>query len=252
MPTFRGGDIVDFRTYTCERLVYPQIAIDNDICGRVIIGFTVDESGLISDARIIRGAHSSLNKEALRAVTNSPPWVPGKQGNKNVRVQFVIPINFWMDDGCEYKIDSLGMAGGIYSGVNDSSFKDSGINEINYYVFETLSLGWLNCDQYALYNKPKSNLIVKIQEPGEISTHILFTKSNSYVSGDKRNGMYYFNQLPKNEEIILLAFKKLDNKVFWARKKITTGMGTESLENFEEITFDDLNANLEKLRNEYR
>jgi TonB family protein len=252
MPTFQGGDIYDFMAYTCKYLVYPQIAIDSQICGRVIIGFAVDENGLISNARILRGAHSSLNSEALRAVNNSPPWVPGKQGNKNVKVQFVIPINFRMDDGCNYKIDSLGMAGGSYARFTDSTFKDLTVNEINYYIFETLSLGWLNCDQYPFMNKSKLNLNVRIEKPGEISTHIMFTNYNSYLRGDNRKGVFYFNQLPKNEAVILLAIQKLGSKIYWAHKKIKTNSETESLEDFDEITFDDLNVNIDKLRKELR
>jgi TonB family protein len=250
MPTFAGGDIYTFMGFANRQIKYPQYAIDNKICGRVIVGFTVDEKGLISDPRILRGAHSSLNAEALRAIAGSPPWKPGKQGNKTVSVQFVVPINFMMDGGCDYRVDSLGMKVGIYVRFNDSTFKDLGVREINYYVFESLSLGWLNCDQYAFRNRPTSSLRVRIEKAGDLSAHLLFMNYNSYLKGESQDGIFYFGQLPKNEEVVLFAVQKLENRIYWAHKKINTNDQAVHLDNFEEISFDDLNASIERLRKE--
>ena len=36
----------------------------------------------------------SLDKEAVRVVKAMPPWNPGRQGGKNVRVKYTLPIRF--------------------------------------------------------------------------------------------------------------------------------------------------------------
>ena len=143
-----------------KSIKYPQFAIDSNICGRVVVGFIVDENGTICNAMILRGAHSVLNAEALRAIQSSPKWTPGKQGGRNIRVQFVMPVTFSIGENCNYNIDNLGRRGGFYSNLNDSNFYKSEVDEINYYVFDILSLGWINCDWYAFKNKPKVNIRV--------------------------------------------------------------------------------------------
>ena len=41
MPTFRGGDLNQFRNWVQGRLRYPQIAQENGISGRVVVSFVV-------------------------------------------------------------------------------------------------------------------------------------------------------------------------------------------------------------------
>ncbi len=94
MPTFRGGDLNDYRNYVQTNLKYPEIAQENGISGRVFIQFAVDSKGNVVDATVVRGVDSSLDAEALRVVRNSPKWSPGKQRGRPVKVQFTFPIVF--------------------------------------------------------------------------------------------------------------------------------------------------------------
>ena len=95
MPTFNGGDpAIEFRKYIQQNLRYPEIAAENDISGRVIVQFAVNSTGRVVDAVVLMGVDPSLDREALRVVMSSPPWTPGKQRGKAVKVLFTFPINF--------------------------------------------------------------------------------------------------------------------------------------------------------------
>lgn len=95
MPSFNGGSPeIEFRKYIVQNLIYPQIALDNYVQGRVIVKFVVNPEGKVVDAEVISGVDPSLDKEALRVISSSPLWTPGIQGGKKVRVLFVFPINF--------------------------------------------------------------------------------------------------------------------------------------------------------------
>ncbi len=95
MPTFNGGEpAVEFRKYIAANLRYPEIAAENGISGRVIIQFAVNSKGKIVDAVVVAGVDPALDKEAVRVVMTSPPWTPGKQRGKPVKVLFTFPINF--------------------------------------------------------------------------------------------------------------------------------------------------------------
>lgn len=95
MPTFNGGDpAIEFRKYIASNLEYPEIAAENGISGRVIVQFAVNSSGKVVDAVVVRSVDPALDKEAIRVVMSSPPWTPGKQRGKAVKVLFTFPINF--------------------------------------------------------------------------------------------------------------------------------------------------------------
>lgn len=95
MPTFNGGDpAIEFRKYIAANLEYPEIAAENGISGRVIVQFAVNATGKVVDAVVVRPVDPALDKEAIRVVMASPPWSPGKQRGKAVKVLFTFPINF--------------------------------------------------------------------------------------------------------------------------------------------------------------
>ena len=91
MPQFADGDIF---AYLNSHIVYPEIARENGIQGRVICQFVVNQDGSIVDVIVVRGVDSSLDKEAIRVIQGMPKWIPGKQGGTHVRVKFTLPIVF--------------------------------------------------------------------------------------------------------------------------------------------------------------
>ncbi len=93
-PKFMGGDENTFTRWVAERLVYPEIAKENSVQGRVILQFRVNTDGSVSDVRVVRGVDPSLDKEAVRVVSSSPKWTPGRQRNKAVRVVYTFPVIF--------------------------------------------------------------------------------------------------------------------------------------------------------------
>lgn len=93
-PSFNGGDANDFSKWVNSRLVYPKIAFDNGVQGLVRIQFIVNADGQVINVKVLRGVDSSLDKEAVRVVSSSPKWTPGKQGGKNVAVSLIFPVFF--------------------------------------------------------------------------------------------------------------------------------------------------------------
>ena len=94
MPTFRGGDLNQFRNWVQGRLRYPQIAQENGISGRVVVSFVVERDGTVSNIQVLQAPDKSLADEATRVVGNSPKWEPGQQSNKPVRVKYTLPVVF--------------------------------------------------------------------------------------------------------------------------------------------------------------
>ena len=93
-PKFQGGDANTFSAWVNKNLNYPEIAKENGIQGRVTLQFTVNTDGSVSDVKVLRGVDSSLDKEAVRIVSMSPKWTPGKQRDRAVKVVYNFPVVF--------------------------------------------------------------------------------------------------------------------------------------------------------------
>ena len=93
MPEFPGGEAA-MSQFINRTIRYPVIAQENGIQGRVVVQFVVNTDGKIVDVEVVRGVEESLDKEAVRVVKAMPPWNPGRQGGKNVRVKYTLPIRF--------------------------------------------------------------------------------------------------------------------------------------------------------------
>ena len=93
MPVFPGGE-EELIKFLQNNVHYPQIAAENGIEGRVIVGFVISKAGAISDITILRSLDPSCDKEAMRIVKIMPRWIPGKQNGVNVNVRFTLPVTF--------------------------------------------------------------------------------------------------------------------------------------------------------------
>ena len=93
-PKFQGGDANTFSAWVNKNLQYPEIAKENGVQGRVTLQFTVNTDGSVSDVKVLRGVDSSLDKEAVRIVSMSPKWTPGKQRERPVKVVYNFPVVF--------------------------------------------------------------------------------------------------------------------------------------------------------------
>jgi TonB family protein len=112
--------------YISKNIKYPVVAQENNVQGKVIVGFVINADGKVIDAVVLKsikekvkkldevvvtgykaknesGDHQDqteinsmkpLEKEALRVVNAMSDWIPGEQNGKKVAVYYTLPINF--------------------------------------------------------------------------------------------------------------------------------------------------------------
>ena len=91
-PKFNGGDANDFSKWVNSKLVYPEIAKENGVEGRVTLQFTISKEGRLEDVKVLSAPDESLAKEAVRVVSSSPKWEPGRQRDRAVKVSYTFPV----------------------------------------------------------------------------------------------------------------------------------------------------------------
>lgn len=104
-PTFYGSS--DPR-YFLEKWVYtymkyPKEAVSKGIQGRVQVEFVIDEKGKVQDVNVIKGADPMLEYEAVRIVSGSPDWKPGKVDGRKVKCSMSLYIEFRLEKNTDRK-----------------------------------------------------------------------------------------------------------------------------------------------------
>lgn len=97
MPLFPGGHQALF-DYLEKNIKYPANARKHSIQGRVIVQFTVDEKGRLSNIKVVKSVEPYLDAEAVRVVKSMPRWNPGIEKGKAVKVRYTLPVTFKLKD----------------------------------------------------------------------------------------------------------------------------------------------------------
>lgn len=90
---FPGGDEACMK-WIAGHMKYPEEAVKNNIQGRVMVRFTVEKDGEITDVKAVRSPSPLLAEEAERVVKAMPKWKPAKNKGEIVRSTFNLPISF--------------------------------------------------------------------------------------------------------------------------------------------------------------
>lgn len=93
MPQFPNGD-KGLMEFVQSNLRYPKEAAQFKIQGTVIVRFTVDEKGKVTNPTVIRSVHQLLDSEAVRVVKLLPEWKPGTSDGEPVKVYYTLPMMF--------------------------------------------------------------------------------------------------------------------------------------------------------------
>ena len=97
-PVFQGGETgMEFTKWVFSQIKYPEEAKEEQIQGRVTLQFTIAKDGNVKDVTVAKSSGSKiLDDEAVRVVSMSPQWEPGKQNGEPVNVRFTFPVVFQM------------------------------------------------------------------------------------------------------------------------------------------------------------
>ncbi|MDX2301230.1 MAG: TonB family protein [Microscillaceae bacterium] len=92
-PEPKGG-FSAFYEFIGKNTMYPKMAQQNGIEGKVYVEFVIDKEGKLTDFKVVKGVGFGLDEEALRVLGLAPQWKPGKQRGRPVKVKMTVPIVF--------------------------------------------------------------------------------------------------------------------------------------------------------------
>lgn len=94
MPAqFPGGERA-LISFIAKNVVYPEVALKNDIQGTVIVRFLVKKNGKPSKFSVVQSLSKECDAEALRVAKLLPRFTPARKDGKAVPIYFKIPVRF--------------------------------------------------------------------------------------------------------------------------------------------------------------
>lgn len=130
-----------------------------------------------------------------------------------------------------------------------SRLKEEYEQSLEYYVFESSSLGWKNCDRFVSPLEEAEEMIVNVDTMLRPVVRLVYREYNSispgYLQPDRR---IKFHPLAVRQEATLFGFSKVNEKIYMAQKDIliTTNMAVVNLE-FKEASLEDLKETAKSL-----
>lgn len=73
--------------------IYPQLALDFKLEGDVVVAFQVDETGHVSQIKVIKSAGPAFDESAIAAIVKTQ-WEPARQNGKTVSVVYAQEFNY--------------------------------------------------------------------------------------------------------------------------------------------------------------
>lgn len=275
MPRYPGCDEVKTQAikectyegvtnYIKKNIKYPEELIPQEVSGTVYISYTIDERGFVTNSRILRGVDPLLDYEALSVINTLPRHIPGRQRGKRVAVQFNVPIKFNVEgvskgytpeeiktyndsvkkvrkkerlNSLEVKLDAA------ESGEEEVS--ENALYDLEYYVFASSNLGWINCDRFIYDQRDKTNFTLN-DFPDRAQVRIVFHSTKSLMSGHWENEKYHFSRLPIGEMVTIFAIKKVNGVAYICLQETKIAKNPPILE-FEKVSKDDIKMYAKKI-----
>ena len=89
---FPGGQEA-LKEYLKKEFRYTRKSLEKITRDRIILRFTINVDGTLSDIEIVRGSgNKRLDKKAVRVVKNMPRWKPASEAGRIIPIRYYLPI----------------------------------------------------------------------------------------------------------------------------------------------------------------
>ena len=80
-----------------QYLKYPSSAAHNGVQGTVMVDFIIEKDGNITNVKVSRSVSEELDAEAVKVISASPKWKPGRVDGNKVRCSMTLPVEFRLE-----------------------------------------------------------------------------------------------------------------------------------------------------------
>lgn len=90
------GGRKEYKKYLEKNLLYPELAIRNEVEGKVTVQFTIQPSGELTDFRVVKSLGYGCDEEVIRLIKAGPQWKPTRRNDEPVKGKAKVKMRFSM------------------------------------------------------------------------------------------------------------------------------------------------------------
>lgn len=94
----------------------------------------------------------------------------------------------------------------------DGTKKGLELAELQYYIFDSRQLGWMNCDRFINTSAERIKYVVQVPASDKVLAKIIFTNYRTVMSGNATPGQFTFANLPVGEPIKVVVMDEKRGK----------------------------------------
>lgn len=117
---------------------------------------------------------------------------------------------------------------------------------VSSYVLRASELGWINCDKFKR-SRNRIKYKLKINNANDTNVNMVFKSVNSILPSRRFGKEFDFSTVPKNEDVILVAIKKQNGKLYLDIVETKTKENPDLEFNFKEVSLEEMKNELEKM-----
>lgn len=247
--TFLGGGDENLIRYIKERIDYSQIEVDSSSLPDIKVVLWIDPLGNICKPEISPDTMLVITSQIRTILADAPRCEPVKSGKQRYGSSAIVSLIFDQENNINTTARRAER-----NARSSAAFRDSIINSLEYKVFSSINLSYINCDFYAFRGKERINFIIETEGVGKIISYLVYKEYKAvmsyYICGrDAENDKSYlkYPSTPLNEEVYAMLIKNIGDKIFVARKQVNTSEIQCVVDDFKEISEENLKEELSKL-----
>ncbi|WP_223032228.1 energy transducer TonB [Hanstruepera marina] len=210
--------------------------------------FKIDENGNITNIRI-KASSVALGEEMMRVIKLLPKFQPALQRGEQVTVPYFMPFEVNLPGKDKnlpmVTVGSVAFEDDLIISKDSVRLDPNNFNayHASSYAFSNANLGWINCDRFVRGWKNKIKYKFKIKNAEGANVKMVFKSLSSILPSKRVDDQVDFGLVPKGEEIVLVAIKKVNDTFYLGIKEI-------KIEDISELNFEFKPLTIEELKHE--
>jgi hypothetical protein len=220
----------------------PDPAMLDDFCARRMysqITFHLNEDGTFRDYYVSHSSREDYDRLLAGALETMPP-LDMEKFMPRYSVDHACILSFGRQQESSSK-EFVGRFKKRFATVDPKKkMEDVAYEDLNYYIFSSTELGWINCDRFLQDDGPKVDFVVETPGCENANVSMVFDKDKSIVAGMKQGECFIFKNIPANRSVRVIAIDNQGGRPRMEESKQNTSTKAYTLRRMEPITLADL------------
>lgn len=216
--------------------------------------FKINAYGDIIDINV-NASIVNLGNEFVRVINLMPKLRPGLQRGKPVTVHYYMPFKFDLPGKTVARSFITVKSNQVLNSKFDKPMDSIRVNnitvyntyEVSNYAFSSAKMGWINCDRFVRDGKQKVKFKFKMKQADGANVKMVFKSISSILPSKTNQEDVSFGLVPIDEDVILVAIKKVDDTFYLGIKETKTENITALNFDFKPVTIEELKQEMIKL-----